>query len=246
MDYQTLANDAQRLHEAEYNDCTVISTAAAFGIDYAAARDIMAKGCDRKPRKGPSYKAWFWFWACVSHNTDGAMVQTYIIRSDVHPIEAVKTGQDASICGTCQHRGDGTGKGRSCYVTLAHGPRSVYDKYTRGGYPRASASIAIKALGEGRAVRLGTYGDPAAVPAAVWECLVAGADSHTGYTHQHENPALSAEQRRRIASLCMLSADTAQQADAYNAQGFRTFRVSADSIKRRGGQKAHVRDVQGM
>ena len=54
----------------------------------------------------------------------GAMVQTYILRQDMPPIEAVKTGADESICGGCTHRGDGTGKKRSCYVTLIHGPRT--------------------------------------------------------------------------------------------------------------------------
>lgn len=42
----------------------------------------------------------------------GHMVQTYILRADMHPIEAVRTGADVSICGGCKHRGDGTGKGR--------------------------------------------------------------------------------------------------------------------------------------
>jgi hypothetical protein len=65
------------------------------------------------------------------------MIQTYIMRSDVPPIDAVKSGEDASICGGCVHRGDGTGKGRSCYVTLMHGPRGVYAAYKRGSYPRA-------------------------------------------------------------------------------------------------------------
>jgi hypothetical protein len=42
----------------------------------------------------------------------GAMVQTYILRADVDPINAVRAGADVSICGNCKHRGDGSGKGR--------------------------------------------------------------------------------------------------------------------------------------
>lgn len=34
----------------------------------------------------------------------GAMVQTFIIRSDVAPVEALATGADVSICGDCEHR----------------------------------------------------------------------------------------------------------------------------------------------
>jgi hypothetical protein len=38
----------------------------------------------------------------------GTMLQTYIIREDVDPREASKTGADISICGTCPHRGTAT------------------------------------------------------------------------------------------------------------------------------------------
>jgi len=31
----------------------------------------------------------------------GAMVQTFIIRSDMSPMEALRNGSDVSICGTC-------------------------------------------------------------------------------------------------------------------------------------------------
>ena len=34
----------------------------------------------------------------------GAMVQTFIMRQDIAPHEATKTGDDASICGDCTHR----------------------------------------------------------------------------------------------------------------------------------------------
>src|SRR3546814_5822354 len=94
--------------------------------------------------------------AKASRNTKtGAMVQTYIIRTDVDPVTAVREGADASICGDCPHRGDGTGKGRSCYVTLIHGPSTVYKAYKRGVYPKVDAFTAA-ALFAGRMIRLGT------------------------------------------------------------------------------------------
>ena len=34
----------------------------------------------------------------------GHMVQSYILRADIDPVKAAKTGLDASICGDCQHR----------------------------------------------------------------------------------------------------------------------------------------------
>ena len=34
----------------------------------------------------------------------GAIVQSFIIRADVAPTDALKTGADVSICGQCVHR----------------------------------------------------------------------------------------------------------------------------------------------
>lgn len=150
----------------------------------------------------------------------GAMVQTYILRSDIDPISAVRSGDDVSICGTCPHRGDGTGKGRSCYVTLIHGPRSVYAAYKRGAYPKANAFEAA-ALFAGKMVRLGTYGDPAAAPFALWTTALISAKGWTGYSHQWRSiPA-------RWSELIMASADSLSDMEAAHALGYRTFRVTA-------------------
>lgn len=154
----------------------------------------------------------------------GAMVQTYIIRSDVSPIEAVKTGQDASICGACPHRGDGTGKGRSCYVTLAHGPRSVFAGYQRGIYPKVNAFEAAQLFAD-KMVRLGTYGDPAAAPLTLWQVVLMNAKGWTGYTHQWRNPEIA--RSARWQSLVMASADTLADMDEAHGLGWRTFRVTA-------------------
>lgn len=159
-----------------------------------------------------------------TNSKTGAMVQTYILRRDMHPIEAVKTGADASICGTCPHRGDGTGKGRSCYVTLAHGPRSVFATYQKGGYAKVSAFEAA-ALFAGRMVRLGTYGDPAAAPYAMWKVALGQAAGWTGYTHQWRNVG------KEWAALVMASADSLQDMADAHALGFRTFRVTANPFE---------------
>lgn len=151
----------------------------------------------------------------------GAMVQTYILRADIPPMDAVKSGQDASICGSCVHRGDGTGKGRSCYVTLFQGPRGVYAAYKRGSYDRATGDDQLKALGAGRMIRLGAYGDPAAAPASLWQKLLAKAEGFTGYTHMWRTIDAAAWH-----PLVMASADSElDMADAH-ALGYRTFRVT--------------------
>jgi hypothetical protein len=40
-----------------------------------------------------------------SNRKTGDMVQTYILRSDIDPITASRTGKDSAICGTCPHMG---------------------------------------------------------------------------------------------------------------------------------------------
>jgi hypothetical protein len=157
----------------------------------------------------------------------GAMIQTYILRRDLPPTEAIQTGDDASICGDCPHRGKtvtvrGKAKnvGRTCYVNVGQGALSVYRAYERGAYPLWDGYFPGTTL---PFIRLGTYGDPAAAPAHVWQSLLRDASGHTGYTHQWRDPRFA-----YLKSLCMASADTAEEAALAQSQGWRTFRVSLD------------------
>ncbi len=163
-----------------------------------------------------------------SNRKTGNMVQTYILRDDVSPCDALKSGADASICGDCKHR---PALGGACYVVVPQGPTSVWKTYKRGAYPSLADVItpsnvygkrdnAVALLGKGRAVRLGTYGDPAAVPALVWEALTAECDKRTGYTHQWRTEAA-----RDLRALCMASCDTPEEREEARAAGWRTFRV---------------------
>lgn len=151
----------------------------------------------------------------------GDMVQTWILRADVAPTDAVKSGADASICGDCKHRGDGKGGARTCYVTVFQAPLNVFKGYKAGRYPRFTAADAQHFAG--RAVRLGAYGDPAAVPFDVWAALIAasGSQQWTGYTHQW------ARCDQRLQSLVMASVDTREEAERARAMGWRHFRVRA-------------------
>ncbi|MFY7951243.1 MAG: hypothetical protein ACOVT5_01935 [Armatimonadaceae bacterium] len=154
----------------------------------------------------------------------GDMVQTWILRADVAPHEAIHTGEDASVCGDCPHRGrieDGRNVGRSCYVTTFQAPLSVWKAYRRGLYPAVSRED-VATLFAGRMVRLGSYGDPAAIPVDVWQNAVARASGWTGYTHQWRTAP------RALAALCMASVETDGQARAARLQGWRTFRVRAE------------------
>jgi hypothetical protein len=162
-----------------------------------------------------------------SNRKTGNMVQTYILRQDMRPVQAVQTGADVAICGDCKHR---PSNGGACYVVVAQGPTVVFKTWVAGKYPAATATE-VGAQVAGRMVRLGTYGDPAAVPAEVWENLTALAAGRTGYTHQWRNPALSADHRARIVRLCMASVDNALEATEARAQGMRYFRIrTADEV----------------
>lgn len=152
----------------------------------------------------------------ASRNTKtGAMLQTWILRDDVSPTDAIRSGDDVSVCGDCRHR---PANGGSCYVQVGRAPLVVWRAFKRGIYPEASGADDIRAAGAGRVVRVGSYGDPAAVPADVWRALIAESESHTGYTHQWAA-------RPDLASMLMASADSALEALQARAMGYRTFRV---------------------
>jgi hypothetical protein len=151
-----------------------------------------------------------------SNSKTGDMVQTYILADNgKSPVESAKALDDVSVCGDCKHR---RGLGGSCYVNLGQGPRAVMDGVIRGIYPDNIVNAAFAV--HGRKVRLGTYGDPAAVPAYVWETLLSGANSHTGYTHQWKNGKAD-----HVKQWCMASVDTPKEAALAKMEGWRTFRV---------------------
>jgi len=144
----------------------------------------------------------------------GAMIQTYILRKEENPVIAHKRGLDASVCGDCLHRTLGT-----CYVRLENGPLQVYRAYQRGGYPHLTLQES-RTLLVGRIVRLGAYGDPAAIPFATWETILDCAHNWTGYTHQWKAEPFAPFQR-----FTMASCDTDAEYQEAKALGWRAFYV---------------------
>ena len=118
-----------------------------------------------------------------ANSKTGNMIQTWILRSDQHPVEAVQTGDDAAICGACPLRGL-LGK-RGCYVNVSQAPTAIYAAFKAGNYPQFDPCQCehVKYL-RGRTLRLGAYGDPAAVPLQAWRPLLSRVAGRTGYTHQ--------------------------------------------------------------
>jgi hypothetical protein len=147
-----------------------------------------------------------------SKNTKtGDMVQTWIIRSDISPVDAVRNGEDESICLDCPHRHFKKG---ACYVQPFQAPRSIWAKYMRGGYRHATEADfeELRTL----KVRAGAYGDPAAAPPWIWvSCGVS-----TGYSRQWRK--FTDQSHYLMASVISI-----REKREANALGFRTFRTAS-------------------
>jgi len=156
----------------------------------------------------------------------GPLAQLWVMRADVAPHVAVRDGRDASVCGDCVHRPANGGK---CYVRVDQGPRSAWQAWADGKVPYltplaagAALALAVK-VGRIGGLRLGAYGDPAALPLSVARDLsgpvraVKGVT--TGYTHQWRTTDTA------WSGLVMASADSADDQVAARAMGYRSFRV---------------------
>lgn len=144
------------------------------------------------------------------------VMQTWILAADMSPTDAVKTGADRSVCGDCPHRHH---TGGACYVIPFQAPRSVWAAWKRGSYDKPERAAKVeRELGRSM-IRLGAYGDPAAVPWTVWRDLVArAAHGHTGYTHQWRLPIAAG-----LRGLCMASVDSPEEDELAKSKGWRTF-----------------------
>ena len=119
----------------------------------------------------------------------GNMAQVTILRSDIHPLDAIATGGDSSVCGNCKHRGhfsyvDLKWVGRSCYVNVGQGPSTIYKAFKNGKYKMHWTEDEMRQALKGRRIRWGSYGDPGILLPKMVARLNSYADGHTGYTHQ--------------------------------------------------------------
>jgi hypothetical protein len=139
------------------------------------------------------------------------MTQLWILRADQHPVEALHSGADQSVCGTCPLR---PAVGGACYVNPL-GPLSVWKAWKAGQYDAAMMPATIGS------VRLGAYGDPSAIPLQTLCNLIDRAEHWTGYTHQW-----------RVIDpiwrfILMASVETDNDRLQAVAKGYRTFRLTS-------------------
>ena len=165
-----------------------------------------------------------------------SMVQTWILCRDVAPNEAVKSGKDEDVCGSCIQR---PSLGGACYVRTYQAPLSIWRAYKRGNYNNV---INLESL-RGAELRLGSYGDPSAVPYEVWENLIDKVQPRlmTGYTHQMSHKSFD----KRMADICMISADTPNVALKAQSNGWRTFRMTSDSKQLLPNEIVCVNETEG-
>ena len=177
----------------------------------------------RKGRKGKG----------SANGKTGAMLQTWILRADVAPHHARAAALDVSICGGCPHAGrivpdasSPSGRRRedvTCYVAAWQGPRATWASYANGDAERADSAADREAWGAGHMVRLGSYGDPMAIPYHVWVDVLSLSVGRTGYTHQWRSARLRGEDPWH--TIVMASCDSPRDVSDASALGFGTFHV---------------------
>lgn len=153
-------------------------------------------------------------WNTRNHKT-GDMIQTWILRDRIAPLKALTEGKDEAICGDCPLRNAG------CYVQVGLAPSMVWNAYKWGYYP----------TDDGREwkipLRMGSYGDPVAVPSYVWRNLLRRSKGWTGYTHLW---------RHKIAQApfwkdhLMASVQTVEEAKDEHAAGWRYYGIGDRSV----------------
>jgi hypothetical protein len=139
------------------------------------------------------------------------MAQASIVQAGENPSLLRGTEREADVCGDCrgQKRLDGW-----CYED--------WQPWLIGQRRHLAVDVPLRVASEllrGRAVRLGAYGDPAAVPFGVWKQLLVHATGWTGYTHawRRADP--------RFRSILMASADSHPDAIEAELAGWRYFRI---------------------
>jgi len=154
----------------------------------------------------------------------GDMIQIWILVRACDPVEAIRTGLDRLICGSCRHRGHEEGGRfgveRSCYVNPGQAPLGIWRAWKAGHYD----SLEYLSVFSGRRVRFGAYGDPTWIPLSLALAIAGVSSGHTGYTHQWRKPSLQGWR-----SILMASVDTAAELVIARSMGWSTFRVTADT-----------------
>ena len=148
----------------------------------------------------------------------GDVVQVYYLPVDEHPIDAIKSGLDSAVCGSCPLK---PSNANACYVRKFHGPARVWTTFKASRYPlykdlsQAEKNKVLSIL-KSKPIRLGAWGDPAS-DLETSTFLASLAPQITAYSHQwRANPQLK--------PFTMASVDTAEDYKQAKDSGWRTYR----------------------
>jgi len=152
---------------------------------------------------------------------NGDMIQSWIMRSDISPATARRTGANKSACNDCGHQMivNGAREITTCYVNTQT-IENIWHGFHRGKYPiRDIDDPRVAEYLKTSLFRFGAFGDIAALPLSLTESIVAQVDGYTAYTHSWHVTD------RRLAQYAMASVDTDEQKAIAESFGYRTFRV---------------------
>jgi hypothetical protein len=174
----------------------------------------------------------------------GPMIQIFMITPDIHPVEAIKSGENAIVCWHCKHKPATEAekakgiKGGACYVDVTKSVAQVYKAYQRGCYPNICSgniperndmesylqrgSGIIREIFSGRKVRFGAYGEPVLIPFPIVKLIAGVASGHTGYTHRWQESVFL---NSGYKNFFMASVDSESEYDLAEKNGWRSFRV---------------------
>ena len=156
----------------------------------------------------------------VNHSSNrktGRVLQSRILQQNILPTEAAKKGLDQGICADCPMKSSQTG---ACYVNLAP-VNQIYRKHFAGTYSKLSANE-IEVFKRYRyPLRIGSYGDPTAVPFDIWESIIRASYGYTGYTHLWRSDECDARWKKYL----MASVQSESEARIAQKLGWRTFRI---------------------
>lgn len=144
----------------------------------------------------------------------GPMAQSSIVVAGKHPLDVIGTPLERAICGGCKLGGC---QGRKCYVysrMLLHLARK---------FPKVSLGKAQELMQWIKGLRIGEYGDPAALPFKVWKQMLKDVRFFTGYTHAWQT---CDPQFKRIV---MASVDSLEERAAAKRRHWRTYRIRASA-----------------
>ena len=148
----------------------------------------------------------------------GDMIQVSIMRQDMPPVDAWRTGGDGAVCpAACSHRSRARGGRGTCYVNKAR----LSPVWTAARRELRAGRVGVPPFFFARArVRLGMEGDPAAVPVSVIAPVLEAAGAWTGYSAAWRT--LPDAWKRYVMASC----DTPEDAADAIARGWRPFASS--------------------